>query len=115
MTAETKTRTKTPTKVLADVFLSVYLGENDVFIKVTSPDEIEEEHRERQKNIRRFYRWANATLGLTPKEVWDGQMRWARIPKETYLNGKRINTLKLLGQDFSLHSVTRKECLRSEL
>ena len=114
MTTETKSKTKTPTKILADVYLEVYQGENHIFVKVNAPDEIELEKEEKQKHIRRFYRWANAVLGIAPKDAWDGQLRWARLPDSKVINGKRTYTIGLLHKVFNLHVVSAKAFYRSE-
>ena len=114
MTTEPKTKTKTPTKILADVFLRVYQGENHIFIKVASPDEIELEEETRKVNIRRFYRWANAVLGLTPEEAWDGKLKWARLPEWKYINSKRNSTMRLLSKVFNIELVSEAEFYREE-
>lgn len=114
MTTETKTKSKAPTKILADVFLRVYQGEDHIFIKVASPDEIELEAETRQMHIRRFYRWANAVLGLTPEETWDGKLKWARLPEWKFINGKRNSVMRLLSKTFNLELVSEAEFYREE-
>lgn len=90
-------KAKTPTKILADVYLNVYVGERGVFVKVASPDKIELEPQDKQEMIRRFYRWAAANYGLDPEMTWKSWLQWAKLP---------LRSFGRLSSDFSINIVS---------
>ena len=55
-----------------------------------------------------------AKLGLKPEETWNGQLKWAYIPKFVTRDGRRVPVMSMLMKYFTLRVVSEEEYLRTE-
>jgi len=89
MTTEPKTK-----KILAHVDLNVYIGEQDVFVRVGEPNT----STEHWPLVQQFYRWASAEFGLRPDDIWNTKLGYAVLP---------LRTFRALMDDFSVRVVKK--------
>jgi len=91
MTTETEKQ-----KILANVDLEVYLGEDDVFVRVIDP---KDPTIDNWPDIQRFYRWSAAKLGKLPEDIWNPRLGYAVLSKRHFTQ---------LTKDFSVKVISEK-------
>ena len=93
MTTEPTSKEK---KILAQVDLEVYPGEENIFVRVLDP---RDPTIDNWPDIQRFYRWAASELGKMPEDIWNPRLGYAVLRRRHF---------KTLTNDFSIKVISRK-------
>lgn len=82
-----------------DRVLSVYVGENYLFVRVPPPDNPIGK-AEWWATVQKFYRIVAGELGTRPLDIWDSYLGYALVP---------ISFLNVLKAHFSVHLLSADE------
>lgn len=82
-----------------DETLSVYIGENYLFVRVPPPDSPVGKAAW-WATVQKFYRVVAGELGTRPMDIWDSYLGYALVP---------ITFLRVLKEHFSVHTISAAE------
>lgn len=82
-------------KILAGVELEVYVGEDNVFVRVVDP---RDPTIDNWPDIQRFYRWASAELGLLPEKIWNPKLGYAVLDNRHFAKLSKAFSISIMSK-----------------